>query len=842
MGSTGTSERARKRFALKRYFSLTSFLCTALIAAVLGWSYQYLALRDLQTVAEGHNVALTSVFSNALWSKFSGLVHDSSGATPDALRLSAMEARLPELVAHHMKGSDVVKIKVYSLTGVTVFSSDPRQTGEDKSRNPGFLAARAGKAASALDHRGTMDTFEGTLNDLDVISTYLPVRDENMKVVGVIEIYSNVTEFVGLLRTTHRIVIGLVIGMLAFLYGLLYWLVARAQRIIDRQAGQLEESLNEVELANQELDRRVLERTQSLNESNENLLKEIEVRLAAEKQLKLAAEVFDNASEGIVITDSNQRILAINAAFTRVTGYTSDGAVGATPHILASGRQDKAFYVAMWAELKSTNQWQGEIWNRRKNGEVFPQWLSITSVGDEAGAVSHYVGMFSDLSQRKEAEEKIVRLAFYDPLTMLPNRRLLLDRLQQALAISARSGRSGALLFIDLDNFKTFNDTLGHEQGDQLLLQVAQRLTDCVRQKDTVARIGGDEFVVVVEGFGESPEEVASHAETVGNKILGALNTPYRFAERDYTITPSIGINLFGEGEGSGEDLLKQTELAMYQAKTSGRNALRFFDPEMQAVVRARVALEEDLREGLRQNQFLLYYQPQVTGDRLIGAEALVRWKHPQRGMVSPAEFIPLAEETGLILPLGLWVLLTACKQLSEWAKRPEAAHLTLAVNVSARQFRQPNFVEQVLAAIDDNAIDATKLKLELTESLLLDDVEDIILKMSMLKAKGVCFSLDDFGTGYSSLSYLKRLPLDQLKIDQSFVRDVLTDPNDAVIGRSIIALGQSLGLAVIAEGVETMQQRDFLADSGCASYQGYYFSRPLPIEGFDELMARQAR
>ena len=840
MGQTGTGYRTRKRFALKRYFSLTSFVFTALIAGVLGWSYQYFALRDLQSVAEGHNIALTSAFSNALWQKFAPLVDGSAGAGADALRSRASEAGLPELVSRQMKGTDVVKVKVYSLTGMTVFSSDPKQTGEDKSTNTGFLAARAGRAASALTHRDTMDTSEGVGFDLDIISSYLPVVDAGAKVVGVIEIYSDVTEFVSLLRTTRNIVVGIVFGMLALLYGLLYWLVARAQTIIDRQATELEESLNEVRLANQELDRRVLERTQSLNESNENLLKGIEVRRAAEKQLKLAAEVFDNASEGILITDADERILVVNAAFTRVTGYLSDDAVGQTPRILASGRQDKGFYVAMWAELKSTGHWRGEIWNRRKNGEMFPQWLSITAVAEEFGAVSHYVGMLSDLSERKDAEEKIVRLAFYDSLTLLPNRRLLLDRLQQALAASSRSGRRGALLFIDLDNFKTFNDTLGHEQGDQLLMQVARRLNDCVRQEDTVGRLGGDEFVVVVEGLGDNPEEAAAQAETIGNKILAALGTPYRFADRDYACTPSIGINLFGEGSGSGEDLLKQSEIAMYQAKTSGRNAQRFFDPQMQAVVQARVALEDDMRQGLRQHQFLLYYQPQVKGDRLIGAEALVRWKHPQRGMVSPADFIPLAEETGLILPLGLWVLETACEQLSVWAKAGKTAHLTLAVNVSARQFRQEGFVNQVLAVLDRYQTDATKLKLELTESLLLDDVEDIIVKMSALKAKGVCFSLDDFGTGYSSLSYLKRLPLDQLKIDQSFVRDVLTDPNDAVIGRTIIALGQSLGLAVIAEGVETALQRDFLARSGCDSYQGYYFSRPLAIEAFDELMARQ--
>jgi diguanylate cyclase (GGDEF)-like protein/PAS domain S-box-containing protein len=551
----------------------------------------------------------------------------------------------------------------------------------------------------------------------------------------------------------------------------------------------------------------------------------------AESDLRIAATAFES-QEAMMITDARSVILRVNHAFTDITGYSSEEVVGKTPRMLKSGRHDAAFYAAMWDSLGRTGIWQGEVWDRRKSGEVYPKWLTITAVKGVDGQVTHYVGMHTDITQRKAAEDKIEHLAFYDPLTHLPNRRLLLDRLHQALATSARSARLGALLFIDLDNFKTLNDTRGHDKGDLLLQQVAQRLAACMREDDTVARLGGDEFVVMLEGLGDNPEEAATQAKAVGEKILATLNQPYRLADEEHHSTPSIGIALFADHRDTVDELLKRADLAMYQAKAAGRNTLRFFDPDMQAAVTARAVLEADLREGLREQQFLLHYQGQVDeSGHLMGAEALIRWQHPRRGLVSPAEFIPLSEETGLILLLGQWVLETACAQLVDWAARPETASLVLAVNVSARQFRHPDFVAQVLTVLGDSGANPQRLKLEITESLLLDDVEDIIAKMTVLKERGVGFSLDDFGTGYSSLSYLKRLPLDQLKIDKSFVGDVFTDANDAAIVKTIVALAQSLGLAVIAEGVETEAQRDFLAAQGCRAYQGYLFGRPEPAE-----------
>lgn len=550
-------------------------------------------------------------------------------------------------------------------------------------------------------------------------------------------------------------------------------------------------------------------------------------RERTETDLRIAAIAFE-AQEGMVVTDANSTILRVNHAFTRITGYAAEEVIGKTPSILASGRHDKAFYAAMHESMETQGAWAGEIWNRRKSGDVFPEWLTISVVKTASGTVSHYVSTLTDITQLKAAEDEIRHLAFFDPLTRLPNRRLLMDRLQQALVTSQRSGREGALMFIDLDNFKLVNDTLGHDKGDQLLCEVARRLTASVREGDTVARLGGDEFVILLEELSPRPEEAGAQCRVIGEKMLRELALPHHLAGQDVDSSCSIGIALFTDHHTSADDLMKHADLAMYQAKGAGRNALRFFDPNMQAAIMARMAIEKDLRHAVRDGQLRLYFQPQFHFDgHMTGAEALLRWQHPQRGMVSPAEFIPLAEETGLILPMGQWVLETACQQLAQWAQEPATAALTLAVNVSGRQLRQADFVSDVLDTLSRTEAPANRLKLELTESLLLENKEDTILKMTALKAHGVGFSLDDFGTGYSSLAYLKRLPLDQLKIDQSFVHDVTDDPKDAAIVRAVVALAESLQLNVIAEGVETAAQRDSLASHGCLHYQGYLYGRP---------------
>ena len=568
--------------------------------------------------------------------------------------------------------------------------------------------------------------------------------------------------------------------------------------------------------------------------------RDITARKQSEEALRIAATAFES-QQGMVVTDAQRVILRVNQAFTRITGYSALEAIGQYPSMLSSGRQDKPFYTALSQVLEHEGAWSGEIWNRRKSGEMYPEWLNISAVKDEDGVATHYVGIFTDISQRKAVEEQIEALSFFDPLTRLPNRRLLIDRLAQALHTGTRHSRKSALLFVDLDNFKTLNDTVGHHQGDMLLAQVAQRLKTCVRDGDTVARLGSDEFVVILEELSEISEVAANQAEAVGEKVLTSLGPRFQLGNGAHHSTASIGITLFGGAQQeSHEEPLKRAELAMFQAKSAGRSSLRFYDPQMQARVSAHAALESDLRDALLEQQLLLHYQAQIAcGGRITGVEALLRWQHPQRGMVSPAQFIPLAEETGLILSIGQWVLETACVQLASWATDPMLCHLTVAVNVSARQFHQVGFVDTVLSTVARTGANAKLLKLELTESMLVNDVEAIIAKMGALKAHGVGFSLDDFGTGYSSLTYLKRLPLDQLKIDQGFVRNIVTDSNDAAIAKMVVVLAESLGLTVIAEGVESQAQADFLAHLGCHAYQGYLLSSPLPLDRLEAFLHR---
>ncbi|WP_066704867.1 sensor domain-containing protein [Curvibacter delicatus] len=526
--------------------------------------------------------------------------------------------------------------------------------------------------------------------------------------------------------------------------------------------------------------------------------------------------------------------------FTRFDGYrkgksatTAQASIGQTRWEIGAVNMTEEDWEAHRRVLASHQQFK-DLELQRLDADGQSYWISIsgTPMYDAQGRFRGYRGIGRDISTRKRAEDETQRLAFYDTLTGLPNRRLLMDRLSQTMAISARSHHHCALLFIDLDNFKDLNDSLGHDVGDQLLEQVASRLVMCIREGDTAARFGGDEFVVMLEGLSEVADEAASQAEIVAEKILVSLNQPYELMGKQHSSTPSIGIALFSGHEPGADELLKRADVAMYQAKAAGRNTLRFYDPEMQAAVMARAALDADLRQGLQRQELRLHYQPVVDVEgRTTGFEALVRWQHPQRGLVGPGEFIDLAEQTGLILPIGQWVLQAACQQLVAWEGQAATQGLTLSVNVSARQFRRSDFVAQVLAVLHDCGADPQRLKLELTESVLLSDVEDAIRKMSALRSCGVRFALDDFGTGYSSLAYLKRLPLDQLKIDQTFVRDVLEDANDAAIVRTILALAHSMDLMAVAEGVETEGQRQFLLANGCTLFQGYLFGRPVPIE-----------
>ena len=572
------------------------------------------------------------------------------------------------------------------------------------------------------------------------------------------------------------------------------------------------------------------------------------VTLVAQRHLAMAQKLrqsehklrrmLETMQEGFLLVDLAQQVLEVNPTFCAMLARSRAEIID---HSLFDflAEEDHPHYLAALAKRAGEASSRLELSLRQADGSPLACEFSITPMHDEDGNASGLFALITDITQRKQAEAQIRNLAFYDALTQLPNRRLLLDRLGHALASSQRYTQYGALLFLDLDNFKIINDTQGHDVGDLLLREVAQRLQAGVRDDDTVARLGGDEFVVLIEALHGDQENAAALAEMVAEKLREALNQPFRIKGHEFHTSPSIGISLFFGHQASVDELLKRADVAMYQAKDAGRNTIRFFDPTMQAGLDARIALLAELRHALARQQFHLDYQAQVDlQGGVLGAEVLLRWRHPDRGLISPAEFIPLAEESGLILAIGHWVLQTACVQIKTWQAHSSTRHLRLAVNVSARQFRQVDFVQQVESVLHEHAIDPALLKLELTESLVLDNVADTIAKMQMLKNIGVGFSMDDFGTGHSSLSYLKQLPLDQLKIDQSFVRDIATDPNDAAIVQTIIVMANSLGLDVIAEGVETKAQLEFLCQRGCAAFQGYLFSRPVELAQFEVLLS----
>lgn len=560
-------------------------------------------------------------------------------------------------------------------------------------------------------------------------------------------------------------------------------------------------------------------------------------RQKTEQQLRIAAVAFES-QESLIITDANGVILHINQAFADETGYTVEEVIGQNPSLFKSGRHNAVFYREMWETIHRTGKWQGEVWDRRKNGEVYPKWLTITAVKNESGVVTHYVGSHVDISGRKASEERIQYLAYHDPLTGLYNRFSLHETLTKALSWATRNKKQLALMLIDLDNFKTINDTLGHQIGDQLLVQVAQRLGTSVRQSDLVVRLGGDEFVILLPDIGSTTD--AAH---VADKVLSSVSEPYFINGQKLRTSPSIGICLYPDDAFNDQDLLKKADVAMYQAKSNGRGNYQFFTERMQQAALWRIGIERDLRGALEQQQFLLNYQPQLelrTG-QLVGVEALVRWQHPERGLVSPVDFIPIAEETGLIIPIGDWVLQEACRQLAEW-RDGGIKHIKMSVNLAAKQFSDKSLPARIQETMAKYDLPAGSVDLEVTESMTMEAPADAIEMMKVLAANGLSLSIDDFGTGYSSLAYLKLFPISTLKIDRAFVKDIETDPNDASICDITVLLAHKLGKNVVAEGVETEAQIKYLLSIGCDKIQGYLISKPLPADKAEHFIRNNPR
>jgi diguanylate cyclase (GGDEF)-like protein/PAS domain S-box-containing protein len=566
-------------------------------------------------------------------------------------------------------------------------------------------------------------------------------------------------------------------------------------------------------------------------------IQDITERKRTEDAMRQAATVFESTHDGVMITDLEGRIQAVNRSFSSITGFAEPEVLGQTPNILHSGRQQKDFYQSMWAAIKATGYWQGEIWNRRKNGETYPEWLTISSVHNVQGVITHYVGVFSDLSQLKQSESQLEHLAHYDPLTDLPNRLLIQSHLAHALAQANRQRQLLGVLYIDLDRFKNINDSLGYPVGDELLIKLTERLTMHMRSEDMLARLGGDEFLLVQEHM-DSPEDAA----TLARSLLELLTRPFILSgEQEIFIGASIGISVYPNDGSNAEQLIQYADAAMHQAKQQGRNTYQFYTESLTRASGEHLGIETRLRHAITANQLRVYYQPQVdiaTG-HIVGAEALVRWQDPERGLISPANFIPLAEETGMIGPIGEWVLKETCLQGVRWIKAG-LSFLTLAVNLSPHQFQRGNIVDVISRVLTETGFPADRLELELTESALMEHEEDAVKILHMLRALDIRLAIDDFGTGYSSLSYLKRFPLDILKIDKSFVDDIPFHKDDMEIAATIIAMGHSLGFKVLAEGVETIEQLAFLQMKGCDMYQGYLTSPPVPAEEFEMLLRKK--
>lgn len=562
----------------------------------------------------------------------------------------------------------------------------------------------------------------------------------------------------------------------------------------------------------------------------ERELREAEVRRArqrAEADLRLSAKVFESSVEGVLITDHEANILRVNKAFTEITGFSEADVIGKKPSILQSGRHDKAFYRAMWASIADLGYWQGEIWNRRKNGEIFPEWLTISTVADDAGHVSHLIAGFTDLSQQKQAEDRIQHLMHYDALTGLPNRTLFRDRCKGAILRARRTDKCVAYLHIDIDRFVMINDTLGHQVGDQLLQQVGQRLAGSVRQADLISRFVGDEFGVTLVDL-----DSGADVEGMVRLLIGAFAEPFPVAEQEVFLVPSVGISMFPGDANDYDELARFADTALHSAKRDGGASYQFYNTSMHVDTDDRLSMENALRRALEREEFQLYYQPQLSlkSKEIIGVEALLRWQREGGEMMLPGKFIPLLEDTSLIIPVGEWILRQACADHIAWKKAGNGS-IPISVNLSARQFRDQGLVEMIRRVLDESGTDPGMIELEITESCVMDDPEMALHILQECHDMGMRIAIDDFGTGYSSLSYLKRFPLDVLKIDQSFVADVPADEDDAAIIDTIIAMGHRLNLLVIAEGVETEAQADFLREHGCDNVQGYFYDRPMPSE-----------
>jgi diguanylate cyclase (GGDEF)-like protein/PAS domain S-box-containing protein len=793
-GSNGAVAERVSNFKLTRYFSIACLIGMLIVVAVLVFFYRQFAFAALAQQEARNNANLAQVFASTLWPSHANYVKGASAIPKTELQQRPEVARIREDVLRQMHGLSVVKAKIYNLEGLTVFSTDPKQIGGDQGTNGGFLAAKAGETTSEITFRDRFDAFEQVINDRNLVSSYVPIRThQGAPIEGVMEVYSDVTGHVENLRSTTLKIAVVVLGSLSVLYFFLFSIVRRGERVIHTQAA---EELRAIKLAD-----------------------------ATRAQL---AAIVEGSNDAIVSRAPDDTIVSWNAAAERMFGWSAEIALGTSFSSLLSSAGEalpQHFEGVLRGEI---HPWFEEV-RPCKDGSSIHVQTTLSAVKDEHGNILFVSCNMRDVTERVKAEQHIQQLATKDALTGLPNRGMLMEQIQISIARAARLKTAVALMFVDLDRFKEVNDALGHAAGDELLRECAKRLTGCVREVDIVARLGGDEFVVVLTDIIDN-----ALVSTTADRILKLLSAPYNLHGHDALASASIGICLYPADGDDAATLTKNADIAMYHAKELGRNNFQFYAEEMNQRRAQRLQLERELRAALENNEFVLHYQPQVDirSGAILGAESLIRWQHPTRGLLYPGEFVPVAEETGLVIPIGDWVLNHACRTIKDW--RAKAVGIPyIVVNVSPGQLSDA-LVTQVRQALVNHGIEPAWLMLEITETMLMEQVEEAILILRRIRALGIRIAMDDFGTGYSSLSVLQRLPLDTLKIDRSFVSAIDDDSDNAravaIIG-AIIAIAKELNLSVVAEGVESPTQLAFLRTLNCDAYQGYLYSKAVDTQ-----------
>lgn len=815
-----------RRLRRTQLLSIAIVLGLVVVLVVLGFFHKTMASRQLLELGESSNLSLSQTVLNTLWDDMETLVHvPVKGSFVVNREIHTIHQKILE----HVHALPLYKVKIYNLDGITVFSTDSTQIGEDQKRNQGVSQAMGGEIISEIIYKSADPSLDGQVEERALIASYIPLRSNSQATIqGVFEFYHDVSHLLARAKKAQWLAAITLAGILLPLISILLFVIYRLDRTVRDSHSSRRRFVEGIEQANADLELRIQERTQELTTTNLALQTEVIVRRNAESELSLAANIYQNTSEGIVVTDDHGVIQSVNSVFSDVTGFSSEDVVGKPMGILRSDRHDAEFYQNVWMTLRTDGKWRGEVWNQRKNGEIFPELVHISAIRGGGGHVQHYVAVFTDLSGIKKAEEKIQFLAHYDTMTGLPNRTLLLDRMQRAFSYAQRFEQMVAVLFLGLDRFKSTNELIGRTMGDQLLRDVGIRITSTLREEDSLARMGGDEFVILATGLLD-----VNNAGKIAQKILDSFSDPFMVGGEPFYLGASIGISVHPYDQGDAHQYIKNAESAMSQVKARGGAGTQFYTQEMGAVSIKRLAIEKGLRHALERDELFLTYQPQidVASGRMVGVEALIRWRSPELGLVSPVNFIPLAEESNLIVSIGEWVLRTACSQAVAW-QAEGFAPIRVAVNLSARQFQHPGLLETVDKALVDTGLDPNYLELELTEGMFMSDIQGTVTLLKKMKNKGLQLSIDDFGTGYSSLSYLKRFPIHTLKIDRAFIRDITEDPDDAAITRTIIAMAKNLNLHVVAEGVASVEQLEYLRTLGCDMVQGFLFSQPvLPDE-----------